>query len=48
MRLALLGDDRLGGREALAVEREAERPVVEDHRVVQVDFGLIGVRIGRR
>ena len=34
-----LGDDRLGRREALAVERVAVRAVVEDHHVV--DVGLV-------
>ena len=36
--LALLADDRLGGREALAIEREAaDRAVVEHHRVFHVE-----------
>ena len=45
--LALLGHERLGGREALAVEAEAaDRAVVEDHRVVAVE-GRAGRRVLR-
>ena len=35
--LPQLGDERRGGREALAVDREAVRPVVEDERVLLVE-----------
>jgi hypothetical protein len=41
MRSPSLRDDRLRGREALAVDGVAERAVVEDHHDVLVD-GLLG------
>ena len=41
--LSLLADDRLGGREALAIQRVAVRAVIQHHHVVDVARSMSAV-----